>query len=146
VRGEIRIKIRLEYFNNVNVFSDSSAGVQFFSSTHCFRLLCCSATELIRMRACVLVHVCVCVCAVSAPLTHYQIEATLGFTDELVLEDDPEYHWADTFRAARVSNTQRMLLLYNLSGFAVSLVLWTWFSGTNGVFVCGEQPTAAADR
>jgi hypothetical protein len=34
VRGELRLKIRLEFFNNVNAFTDSSAGaVQFFSSS-----------------------------------------------------------------------------------------------------------------
>lgn len=85
VRGELRLKIRLEFFNNVNAFTDSSAGaVQFFSS--------------------------------SAPLAVYQVEQVLGFAEELLVKQDPEYHWADSFRASRISNQARMLLLYELAG------------------------------
>ncbi len=32
------------------------------------------------------------------------------------MEDDPEYHWTDSFRASRISNAEREYLLYRLSG------------------------------
>ena len=46
----------------------------------------------------------------------YRLDAVLGFVDVLVNEDDPEYHWRDTFRAPRVSNEARQKVLYGLSG------------------------------
>eukprot|EP01133_Synstelium_polycarpum_P017539 gene17539-20929_t len=38
------------------------------------------------------------------------------FSKELIVENDPEYHWTDTFRASRLSNFERQYLLYTLSG------------------------------
>ncbi len=38
IRGEIKIKLRLEFFRDANAFAHSSAEVLFFSST-CSRLL-----------------------------------------------------------------------------------------------------------
>jgi len=84
LRGELKIKIRLEFFGNVNTFADSSAGVRFFN--------------------------------VSAPLSCYSIEAVYGFVGELITKGDPEYHWTDSFRAARITNSARQYLLYELSG------------------------------
>ncbi len=46
----------------------------------------------------------------------FNVEAVLGFEDELVVEDDPEYHWTDSFRASRTSNSEREYLLYELAG------------------------------
>eukprot|EP01103_Thecamoeba_quadrilineata_P011181 TRINITY_DN2616_c0_g1_i3.p1 TRINITY_DN2616_c0_g1~~TRINITY_DN2616_c0_g1_i3.p1 ORF type:complete len:799 (-),score=194.87 TRINITY_DN2616_c0_g1_i3:125-2521(-) len=40
----------------------------------------------------------------------------IGFVEELVVDDDPEYSWADTFKSSRFSNEQRQTLLYRLSG------------------------------
>ncbi|KAI8363778.1 hypothetical protein B0O80DRAFT_434478 [Mortierella sp. GBAus27b] len=46
----------------------------------------------------------------------YQIVAMHGFVDALVNEDDPEYHWSDSFRTQRSSNEARQRLLFRLSG------------------------------
>jgi hypothetical protein len=56
--------------------------------------------------------------AVSAPLALYNVEGILGFAEELVVEDDPEYHWTDSFRASRTSNSEREYLMYQLAGYA----------------------------
>jgi hypothetical protein len=42
-----------------------------------------------------------------------------GFVEELIVDDDPEYHWKDNFRTSRSSNEARQYLLYKLSGYAV---------------------------
>ncbi|KAJ1504680.1 hypothetical protein HMI54_015298 [Coelomomyces lativittatus] len=39
-----------------------------------------------------------------------------GFVDALVIADDPEYHWSDSFRTPRSSNEARQKLLFRLSG------------------------------
>jgi hypothetical protein len=36
--------------------------------------------------------------------------------EELLVDDDPEHDWKDTFRSSRTSNEQRVLLLFQLSG------------------------------
>ncbi|KAF9203563.1 hypothetical protein BGZ49_006276 [Haplosporangium sp. Z 27] len=46
----------------------------------------------------------------------YQIVAMHGFVDAIVNEDDPEYHWSDSFRTQRSSNEARQRLLFRLSG------------------------------
>jgi hypothetical protein len=40
-----------------------------------------------------------------------------GFVEELIVDDDPEYHWKDNFRTSRSSNEARQYLLYKLSGY-----------------------------
>ena len=52
----------------------------------------------------------------------YTIVRVLGFVEELVVHDDPEYDWSDSFRTSRKSNEYRQLLLYNLSFQVASLV------------------------
>jgi hypothetical protein len=42
----------------------------------------------------------------------------VGFVEELIVEDDPEYRWVDNFRASRISNEERQRLLYTLSGYS----------------------------
>ncbi|KAL9647033.1 hypothetical protein ABK040_016508 [Willaertia magna] len=37
-------------------------------------------------------------------------------TEELLIDDDPEYDWKDLIRSSRSSNDERQLLLYKLSG------------------------------
>jgi hypothetical protein len=54
--------------------------------------------------------------ASTAPLACYRVTRIFGFVDELVMGDDPEYHWTDSFRASRISNEERQNLLYALSG------------------------------
>lgn len=54
--------------------------------------------------------------SVDTPFSVYRISQIYGFVEELIVEDDPEHHWSDTFRASRISNYERQLLLYQLSG------------------------------
>ena len=39
-----------------------------------------------------------------------------GFVEELVVNDDPEYHWIDKIRTPRASNEARQSLFIKLSG------------------------------
>ncbi|EGC37159.1 hypothetical protein DICPUDRAFT_30730 [Dictyostelium purpureum] len=52
----------------------------------------------------------------STPFSNYRINTIHSFVEELIVENDPEYHWTDTFRASRLSNFERQFLLYTLSG------------------------------
>jgi hypothetical protein len=45
----------------------------------------------------------------------YVIKEIHGFVEELVVVDDPEYHWKDSFRAARTSNEARQFLFKKLT-------------------------------
>ena len=54
--------------------------------------------------------------AASQPMHGYTIGTVFGFVEELIVEDDPEYHWRDQFRASRITNHQRQMVLYQLSG------------------------------
>eukprot|EP01104_Vermistella_antarctica_P020357 TRINITY_DN8686_c0_g1_i1.p1 TRINITY_DN8686_c0_g1~~TRINITY_DN8686_c0_g1_i1.p1 ORF type:complete len:1439 (+),score=292.11 TRINITY_DN8686_c0_g1_i1:344-4660(+) len=54
--------------------------------------------------------------AMSYPDAYFRIKHVHGFVEELVVEDDPEFHWKDSFRAHRQSNESRQMLLYHLSG------------------------------
>ena len=40
----------------------------------------------------------------------------LGFVEELVVNDDPEYHWIDRIRTSRASNEARQRLFSQLNG------------------------------
>ncbi|KNE63844.1 hypothetical protein AMAG_19076 [Allomyces macrogynus ATCC 38327] len=46
----------------------------------------------------------------------YQVQSMKGFVDALICDDDPEYHWSDSFRTPRASNEARQKLLCRLSG------------------------------
>ncbi|KAF2071191.1 hypothetical protein CYY_007493 [Polysphondylium violaceum] len=54
--------------------------------------------------------------SVSTPFSNYRINNIHSFVEELIVENDPEYHWTDTFRASRLSNFERQMLLYTLTG------------------------------
>ena len=45
-----------------------------------------------------------------------RLASVVGLVEELIVVPDPEYHWVDSFRTARLSNERRQLLLYELSG------------------------------
>jgi hypothetical protein len=45
----------------------------------------------------------------------HKIQSIIGFVEELIVEDDPEYHW-NSFRYSRSTNEQRQNLLYHISG------------------------------
>lgn len=46
----------------------------------------------------------------------YKVDQVFGLAEVLSSEDDPEYHWADSFRTPRNSNDARQKLMYRLSG------------------------------
>lgn len=46
----------------------------------------------------------------------YVCQAILGFVEELVVNDDPEYQWIDKIRTPRASNEARQTLFSKLSG------------------------------
>ncbi|KAI1280428.1 C2 domain-containing protein 5 [Halotydeus destructor] len=46
----------------------------------------------------------------------YSCQAILGFVEELVVNDDPEYQWIDKIRTPRASNEARQTLFSKLSG------------------------------
>lgn len=46
----------------------------------------------------------------------YKCDAILGFVDELLVNDDPEYQWIDKIRTPRASNEARQTLFTKLSG------------------------------
>ena len=48
--------------------------------------------------------------------SRYHIGNIYGLVEELVVEDDPEFHW-NKFRASRTTNDQRLLLMYHVSGY-----------------------------
>ncbi|KAJ1658009.1 hypothetical protein IWQ61_002673 [Dispira simplex] len=49
-------------------------------------------------------------------LDHWVVEEVMGFVDALVVEDDPEYHWSDSFRTPRASNDARQKTFYRIAG------------------------------
>lgn len=49
-------------------------------------------------------------------LQKHKVTRILGFVEELIVEDDPEYHWTDPFKYSRSTNEQRQMLLYHISG------------------------------
>ncbi|XP_044741540.1 C2 domain-containing protein 5 isoform X2 [Chrysoperla carnea] len=46
----------------------------------------------------------------------YHARVVHGFVEELVVNDDPEYHWIDKIRTPRASNEARQTLFFKLSG------------------------------
>ncbi|EDQ92905.1 uncharacterized protein MONBRDRAFT_22140 [Monosiga brevicollis MX1] len=46
----------------------------------------------------------------------YRLLAVHGFVEELMVNDDPEFHWIDRFRATRTSNQARQDVFARLSG------------------------------
>ncbi|KAJ1910193.1 hypothetical protein IWQ60_010786, partial [Tieghemiomyces parasiticus] len=47
---------------------------------------------------------------------HWVIREVLGFVDALLVADDPEYHWRNSFRTSRASNDARQRTFYRLAG------------------------------
>eukprot|EP01135_Chromosphaera_perkinsii_P005613 Nk52_evm27s355 gene=Nk52_evmTU27s355 len=46
----------------------------------------------------------------------YKVTTIFGFAEELVVNDDPEYQFADNFRTSRTSNEARQILFSRMSG------------------------------
>ena len=53
-------------------------------------------------------------CVILAFLT-VQVLSILGFVEDLIVEDDPEFEFEDRFRSSQKSNEKRQKQLYNLS-------------------------------
>jgi len=103
IRGRLKVQLTIAYFGNENQFQNSSAGVRFLSSlfqdSPPISLLEYSFNK-----------------TVDDPSPCFKIAQVLTFVEELIVEDDPEYSWADSFKSSRLSNEQRQILLYRLSG------------------------------
>eukprot|EP00003_Mantamonas_plastica_P031402 TRINITY_DN8149_c0_g1_i4.p2 TRINITY_DN8149_c0_g1~~TRINITY_DN8149_c0_g1_i4.p2 ORF type:complete len:255 (-),score=64.85 TRINITY_DN8149_c0_g1_i4:355-1119(-) len=54
--------------------------------------------------------------SVAKPPPGTKITKILGFVEELIVDDDPEYHWVDTFRTPRTSNEARTVRFFQMSG------------------------------
>ncbi|KAJ1468197.1 C2 domain-containing protein [Baffinella frigidus] len=52
----------------------------------------------------------------SVPPENYFVSELFGLVDELLVEDDPEYNWQDSFRSSRSSNDARQLLFLVMDG------------------------------
>ena len=82
-RGEIYCIIKLEPFNDLNKFRQTSTNIRFYHSP-------------------------------IVPFGYYCTQI-LGFVEELIVNEDPEYQWIDKIRTPRASNEARQLLFYKLS-------------------------------
>ncbi|CAL1527603.1 unnamed protein product, partial [Lymnaea stagnalis] len=54
-------------------------------------------------------------CSCEVP-SGWRIQGILGFVEELVVNDDPEYQWIEKIRTPRASNEARQRLFSKLSG------------------------------
>jgi uncharacterized protein YbjQ (UPF0145 family) len=54
-------------------------------------------------------------CSENIP-SSFKVVNVIGFVDVLINDQDPEYHWSDSFRTPRSSNEARQRVLYRLSG------------------------------
>ncbi|GAB5573621.1 C2 domain-containing protein 5 isoform X15 [Prionailurus iriomotensis] len=110
IRGEINVVVKVDLFNDLNRFRQSSCGVKFFcncrtSWPHGQGLLetaglydssnCQKATSIPKCYRAVIIH---------------------GFVEELVVNEDPEYQWIDRIRTPRASNEARQRLISLMSG------------------------------
>jgi len=62
----------------------------------------------------------------------------LGFVEELIYADDPEYHWSDNFRSSRFSNEERQRTFSELAGKVRRLVGRKVREMVLSVCVCGN--------
>uniref|UniRef100_A0A673G1V1 C2 domain-containing protein 5 n=1 Tax=Sinocyclocheilus rhinocerous TaxID=307959 RepID=A0A673G1V1_9TELE len=102
IRGEINVLVKVDLFNDLNRFRQSSCGLLLFflPSDVLFpplsALLCSPySTSIPRCYRAIMVH---------------------GFVEELVVNEDPEYQWIDRIRTPRASNEARQRLLFLMSG------------------------------
>ncbi|NXD11066.1 C2CD5 protein, partial [Nothocercus nigrocapillus] len=86
IRGEINVVVKVDLFNDLNRFRQSSCGVKFF---------CSKPTSIPKCYRAVIIH---------------------GFVEELVVNEDPEYQWIDRIRTPRASNEARQRLISLMSG------------------------------
>lgn len=110
IRGEINLIVKVDLFSDVNKFRQSSCGVQFF---HCK----CS----LRLRRAIGINNDI-LTFISAPIIPYGYHAQVihGFVEELVVNDDPEYHLYNIIRTPRASNEARQVVFLKLSSQVIS--------------------------
>lgn len=101
IRGEVNVQIKLQFFGDVNPFKESSAGVQIYGTS-----------------------------ALPMP-PGYRVAEVFGFVDVLLNEDDPEYHWSDSFRTPRYSNESRQKVGYSVDALLFALYLTHAVFGTH---------------
>uniref|UniRef100_A0A8C1AQP0 C2 domain-containing protein 5 n=1 Tax=Cyprinus carpio carpio TaxID=630221 RepID=A0A8C1AQP0_CYPCA len=107
IRGEINVLVKVDLFNDLNRFRQSSYHLLLFPPVLFFlssddpfpplsALLCSpSSTSIPRCYRAIMVH---------------------GFVEELVVNEDPEYQWIDRIRTPRASNEARQRLIFLMSG------------------------------
>ena len=96
----MNISIKLEFVDNSNKFRDISAGVKFFSGENPgFNTLAQTNSIL-----------------VNSVVGKYKVSSVIGFVEELIVEDDPEYNNTFTFSKSRTTNEQRRNIFYHISG------------------------------
>lgn len=103
--------VKVDLFNDLNRFRQSSCGVKFFCSEFLFGSAPCTLCEL-RFNAGFLPLV---PSATSVPRC-YRAVMVHGFVEELVVNEDPEYQWIDRIRTPRASNEARQRLISLMSG------------------------------
>ncbi len=128
IRGEINVLVKVDLFNDLNRFRQSSCGVKFFCSKYLDHLLpflpvllffipsddlfpplsalLCSTSCLylvILSEFSLTFWFCLyCSSATSIPRC-YRAIMVHGFVEELVVNEDPEYQWIDRIRTPRAS-------------------------------------------
>uniref|UniRef100_A0A9J7YNN8 C2 domain-containing protein 5 n=1 Tax=Cyprinus carpio carpio TaxID=630221 RepID=A0A9J7YNN8_CYPCA len=140
IRGEINVLVKVDLFNDLNRFRQSSCGVKFFCSKYLDHLLLfppvlfflSSDDPFPPLSALLCSPSCryfVILCefsftfwfglsissATSIPRC-YRAIMVHGFVEELVVNEDPEYQWIDRIRTPRASNEARQRLIFLMSG------------------------------
>jgi hypothetical protein len=91
IRGELSVTVRVSYFGNL---IDAVGPLSSFPS----------AAAPVAFYS---------ICSLDTVLFPQQV--LLGFVEELIVESDPAYTMADTFRTSRLSNEHRQLVLHRLA-------------------------------
>lgn len=114
IRGELKISVKLEFFGELTSGVDLTNNVIFFSCMwkweRGFSTVALQPTNFDWSAA-------------KTVYPYLKLKDIQGFVEELIVDDDPEYNWKDTFRTSRSSNEARQYLLYKLSGYGSVQVL-----------------------
>ncbi|UYV60581.1 C2CD5 [Cordylochernes scorpioides] len=127
LRGEINVQVKVELFSDSNKYRESSCGVQFFYSKYIYFLneILLNLHERTPQYKGQFVARCPLERGHGIP-QGYWAQSILGFVEELVVNDDPEYQWIDKIRTPRASNEARQTLFSKLSGVGLPEVMMTW--------------------
>lgn len=139
IRGEINVLVKVDLFNDLNRFRQSSCGVKFFCSKYLDHLLpflpillffipwrfvsstFCPALFSFLSLFChsqwIFTHILVLSFSSATSIPRcYRAVMVHGFVEELVVNEDPEYQWIDRIRTPRASNEARQRLIFLMSG------------------------------